>query len=292
MLKRVEKIMSQWAPVLPVLIALHLSGCGAIISNVTSNFANDLSRAIMNNDDPATVGDAIPAYLIIVDALVEGSPKNQDLLFAAADLNAAYASAFVENVDRRKALASKAMAFANRASCLKLKWTCSVRTMSEEDFTEHVARVSEKQIATLYGLASNWIAWIQVHADDWNAIADLGRAKALMKKISELNASYRDGQVAMYLGVFELLLPPAYGGRPEVGKKHFEESLAISKGTNLYAKVLYAEYYGRMVFDKELHDSLLREVLEANPRAEGLTLQNRLAQIRAQDLLEGSDEYF
>ena len=292
MLIGVQKQESKRTSSLLLLVALLLTGCSAIISNITNDFANDLSRAILNNDDPETVGDAIPAYLIIVDALIEGSPQNPDLLFTAADLNAAYASAFVEDADRQKALASKAIAFANRASCLRLKWTCSVRTMGEEDFTAQLATVSTRQIATVYGLASNWIGWIQVHDDDWNAIADLGRAKALMEKISELDASYRGGQVAMYLGVFELLLPPAYGGRPEVGRRHFEDSIVMSKGANLYARVLFAEYYGRMVFDKEFHDSMLREVLEANPRAEGLTLQNRLAQIRAQDLLEGSDEYF
>jgi hypothetical protein len=46
------------------------------------------------------------------------------------------------------------------------------------------------------------------------------------------------------------------------------------------------------VFDKELHDRLLTEVLEAEPRARGFTLTNTLAQEQAIDLLAESDEYF
>ena len=268
------------------------TGCAAIISNVTSGLAADLSNAIMNNDDPMLVGEAIPAYLIMVDALLESSPDSVDLLFAAADLNAAYAAAFVSDEDRLKSISSKAFGLASRAACLDLKWTCDVRSMSNYEFNARRDGVMEWQLDSIYGLASNWVGWIQAHSDDWNAIADLGRAKALMLRIHELDPSFKDGQVAMYLGMFELLLPPAYGGRPEEGRKHLEFAIDSSDGRNLYAKVLFAEYYARMVFDQELHDDTLNEVIHADPVAEGLTLQNRIAQIRARELLEESSDYF
>ena len=57
-------------------------------------------------------------------------------------------------------------------------------------------------------------------------------------------------------------------------------------------KVLYARYYARLVFDRPLHDRLLREVLEADPRAPGLTLSNTLARQQAHRLLEGAEEFF
>ena len=57
-------------------------------------------------------------------------------------------------------------------------------------------------------------------------------------------------------------------------------------------RVFLAEYYARLVFDRELHDRELNAVLEANPRVEGLTLANRIAQERARELLESADEYF
>jgi len=57
-------------------------------------------------------------------------------------------------------------------------------------------------------------------------------------------------------------------------------------------KVLFAKNYARLVFDRDLHDQLLNEVLEADPVATDLTLINSLAKQQAQILLDGSDDYF
>ena len=47
------------------------------------------------------------------------------------------------------------------------------------------------------------------------------------------------------MAVMESLLPPTLGGKPDLAKKHFERAIEISAGTNLMAKVLYAEKYAR-----------------------------------------------
>ena len=70
------------------------------------------------------------------------------------------------------------------------------------------------------------------------------------------------------------------------------EAVALSGGKNLLAPVLYAENYARLVFDRELHDRLLNEVLAADPDVHGLTLQNTYAQQEAEALLADADEYF
>ncbi|MGB0406966.1 MAG: TRAP transporter TatT component family protein, partial [Pseudomonadales bacterium] len=43
---------------------------------------------------------------------------------------------------------------------------------------------------------------------------------------------------------------------------------------------------------RELHDQVLREVLEADPEAPGLTLANTIAQAQARALLADADNYF
>jgi hypothetical protein len=58
------------------------------------------------------------------------------------------------------------------------------------------------------------------------------------------------------------------------------------------AKVLLARRYARLVFDRELHDRLCREVIDADPEAAGLTLVNIVAQEEAKELLESSEDYF
>jgi hypothetical protein len=113
-----------------------------------------------------------------------------------------------------------------------------------------------------------------------------------MAAIAELDAGYEYGGPELYLGVFETLLPPAMGGRPEVGRDHFERAIALAEGKFLPAKVFFARQYARLVFDRELHDKLLTEVMGADARVEGLTLVNLIAKEQASELLESADEYF
>jgi hypothetical protein len=82
------------------------------------------------------------------------------------------------------------------------------------------------------------------------------------------------------------------GGNPEKGKVHFEKAIALSEGQFLMAKVVYAENYARLVFNQELHDRLLNEVLAADPVVEGMTLTNMVARQQAAALLEDSQDYF
>jgi hypothetical protein len=88
------------------------------------------------------------------------------------------------------------------------------------------------------------------------------------------------------------LRPPALGGQPEIARQHFERAIELSEGRDLSIKVEYARRYARLVFDQELHDRLLNEVLNAPAEAPGFTLFNVLAKQEAQNLLATSKEYF
>ena len=275
-----------------LLALLVASGCASIVSSVTDKLAEDLSRAILNNDDLATVREGVPAFLIVLDALLTSNPDNPDLLTAAARLNASYATGFVADQARQSRLTDKAMALSYRAACSDIDWLCNAREMPFQELESQLIRLQQKDVPAIYAYASSWAGWIQSHSDDWAAIAELARVKALMEKVVELDVGYDDGAAVMYLGVFETLLPPAMGGRPEVGRGHFERAIEISDGRYLMAKVLFAEKYARLVFDRQLHDTLLTEVLIADPYGEALTLINLVAQDQAAALLKSADEYF
>jgi hypothetical protein len=66
----------------------------------------------------------------------------------------------------------------------------------------------------------------------------------------------------------------------------------LGEGRFLMTKVVFAENYAKLIFDKALHDQLLREVIAADPVVEGMTLTNTLAQEQARTLLADSDDYF
>jgi len=277
--------------VLSVVVAA-LSGCAGLISNATQGFADDLSATVLNSQDPILVRDGAPTLLLVLDSLLGPDPQDPDLLATAATLNSSYATAFVTDPDRSKLFAKKAFDFALLAGCKGLQDACDLRERAYKDFADWVSQLNDKDVPLAYGMGTAWAGWIQANSDDWSAIADLGKVKVLMAKVAQLNPGYEYGGPELYLGVFETLLPPAMGGNPEVGRAHFERAIELAEGKFLPAKVFFAQQYARLVFDRELHDALLNDVMTAEAQADGLTLINLIAKEQASALLESADEYF
>ena len=94
------------------------------------------------------------------------------------------------------------------------------------------------------------------------------------------------------MGILLTLRPPALGGKPEEAREHFEKAIEISDGRDLSAKVEYAKGYAKLLYERDLHDRLLGEVVDASPYADGLTLSNVMAKEQAERLLAEADDYF
>ena len=254
--------------------------------------AKNLSTAIINNDDLATVKSGAPAYLIMLDSFIEGDPNDSSMLISASKLYSAYAGVFVKDIERAKRLTQKSLDFSLRANCLIEETRCNLKNIEFKKFVDIINQYDKEHIDYLFTLGSSWAGWIQSHSDDWNAAADLARITIIMDKALKLDEKYQSGQIHLYLGVLNTLLPPALGGKPEVGKHHFEKAIQISNNKNLMAKVMYAEKYARLMFNQELHDQLLNDVLKTEPRSKGFTLTNMLAQEQAKELLASGKDYF
>ncbi len=271
---------------------LALAGCASLVGSVASGMAENLGSAILDNSDVTMVRDGAPAYLLLVDGLVAQSPRSADLLREGALLNTAYAAAFVDDPKRSQRLNAKALELAERAVCVGLHNGCGIRKRPFKAYQAWLEKRDEDDVPLLYQLGSSWAGWIQANSDDFAAIAELSRVKALMHRIIELDEGYDYGGAHLYLGVFDTLFPPAMGGHPEEGKRHFQRAIDLSQGKYLLTKVLYAQYYARLVFDRPLFERLLKEVLAADPHVPGITLMNVVAQQRATKLLESADDYF
>ncbi len=272
-----------------LLASLLYSGC---VSTVAGRFADNLSDAILNNNDLKTVETGGPAYLLMIDGLLREDPVDASLLRKAADLYTAYAGFYVTDPERKQKLTGKALDDAFRALCAWDRNGCGLRKADFDAFRNTVMQMGQKDVPYLYTLGAAWAAWIDARQKDWNAVADISRVETVMTRVAALNESYQDGGAHLYLGVLATLLPPALGGRPDVGRRHFERAIALGHGKNLMAKVIYARRYARLMFDRELHDRLLTAVITADPDVEGYTLVNTLAQKDAKALLDSADDYF
>jgi hypothetical protein len=271
---------------------LLLSGCASLVGRAGASLGRDLGAGVLEQDDPQTVADGLPAYLLLLDGLLISSPDNIDLLLSAASLNGAYAGGFAPEPERRKRLALKAESYARRAVCLRSKPLCVVLDRPYDEFAPVVARLGAADVPVAHALAVAWAGVLQADTSDWQRIADLPRVELLLLRTRELAPRHDGGSASMYLGVLNCLRPESIGGKPREGIRYFEEALAISGGRNQMARVLDAEYCARLLFEPERHDRLLTEVESADPRAPGLTLINTLAQRRAAELRESAKEYF
>lgn len=284
--------MMRWMRFGFLAMAVALSACASIVNRATHQFTDSLTTGILNEDDVVTVHDGVPAYLMLIDGIIEGDPQNPSTLLAGAKLYGAYAGGFVGDPVRAQRMAERAYNYARRALCVREKKLCDALTAPFDQFQIALDQSDRKDIETIYGFAAAWAGRIQVNTSDWNSIADLPKLQAMLTRVTTLDPSYDSGGAYLYLGVINSIRPASLGGKPEEGKANFEKALELSQGKNQMVRVLYAQFYARLVFDKELHDKLLNEVLAADPVAPRLTLINTLAKVKAKALLESGKDYF
>ncbi len=271
---------------------LLLGGCTSLISTVTSDMADNLTKAILNQNDLDTVRDGAPAYLLMIDSMIEGNPDNTRLLLSGAKLYASYTTVFIDDDERAKRLSDTSFKYAKAALCREVEQVCATLGKKLTEFNAQLATMSKDDVPVLYGFASAWAVWIQRNASNWDALAGLPKLTALLELCVKLDETQDHGGAHLYLAVLATQIPPSLGGKPEKGRLHFERARELSGGHNLMVDVLMAQYYARTIFDRELHDKLLRNVLANAVEYPGFTLINAYAHQQASQLLAESDDYF
>jgi len=274
------------------LFLLLLGACASVMQSATNDMAANLSSAIVNQDDPETVRDGAPAYLLLLDSFVAGAPDNAAMLAAAAELYAAYGVIFVTEPQRADRLTQRALTYGQQSLCASNQTACGISELSFKEFEIVLEKLNKKDAASLYTYGLTSIAYIKVHSDDWGAMARLPRVESALKRVQTLDPQYHPVQIEHFLAVLNTIRPPALGGDFEAGKAHFERAIALSNGKDLSINVDYARYYARTLYDRELYDQLLNDVMSAEPEQDGYTLFNILAQREAQELLDTADDYF
>ncbi len=278
-----------------VLACVTLMGCGSIIGHFTKPIMHDLTTSFMKQRDLQLAETGAPAFLLIIDGLIDHSPRNKNLLLAGAQAYSAYGSAFVGDKDpeRNKLLTDKAKDYAVRAMSLHSKRFAQVKDKPYEEFVTCLREFGPKDVPFLFYTATCWAGWIQAHSSDYDALSDLPKVQSLVERVLELDETFYYGGAHLFMGVLLTIRPPAYGGKPEEARQHFEKAINISKGAFLMDYVMYAKQYARLMYDRELHDTLLQKVLDTPADIEPeLTLINTVAKKKALELLTSADAYF
>lgn len=281
----------QWILALVILISLT-PGClpnKRLTVGAAASLLEDVARASYRQSDLRTIRQGMPAYLLLMDGMLQAVPDNERLLIAAAQGYSSFASAFMGEEDREyaKALAAKAKDYALRA--LESK---GIRGNLDE-FGASVATLGKGDMEYVFWGAATWASWIGLNLDSMEALADLPKVEILMRRALELDEAFYYGGPHLFMGIWYSSRPKMAGGDLDKARWHFTRALELGQGRFLMAHVYYADLYARRIQDRDLFTSILERVLQTPADViPDLTLLNTVAQAKAKALLDSADDYF
>ena len=118
---------------------INLGGCATLVSNAASSFGDNLTGAILNQDDPELVRAGMPSYILLLDSFLQGSPDNPAMLSAAASMYASYGAVFADDPVRASRLTRRARDYGLASMCETYAAACTWRDMAYDDFVQSVA---------------------------------------------------------------------------------------------------------------------------------------------------------
>ncbi len=275
-----------------VAFSLLSSGCSILLSSVATGLSDNLSAAILNQDDPELVRAGAPSFLLMLDSFIEGSPGDPDILAAGATMYATYGAVFADDAIRASRLTSRARRYALTAMCDTYKPSCGWPDATFDEFVASLDGIGPRHADLLYTYGFASLAFLRAHSSDWNSLAELPQIEALFNHYLDISGDEVNGSVYTFMGILLTLRPPALGGEPERAREYFERAIAETNGNDLNAKVEFARGYAKLLYERELHDQLLNEVINADPYKDGFVLSNVMAQEEAATLLAEADDYF
>ena len=290
----------RWKAVLLGILLFPLmvnSGCiptKRLTVAAVGSILEEVARSSSKQSDISIIREGTPAYLMLIDGLIEAYPENEQLLVAGAKAYSAYAAVFSEDEDRERAkrLYLKGKQYGIRALSKRGKFR-EILPKPLDQFRTCLPGFRKKDVPALFWAASAWGSWISLNTDSVEAMAEVPKVVCLMRRVLELDEGFYYGGPHLFMAVYHLARPKAYGGDPEKAHRHFKKAFELSQGKFLMAYVLYANHYARQIFDRELFVSTLEKVLDTPADSvPELTLLNTMAKQQAKGLLEQVDDYF
>ncbi len=275
-----------------VIGSQFLVACSHLVSKAANSFGDNLSSAMLNQDDPELVRAGMPSYILLMDSFLQNEVNDPAMLASGVTLYASYGGVFAKEPERAQRLTRRGREYATQAMCQTFAESCDWGDIPYDEFVASLARVEPKHADLLYTYGFTSLAYIRAHSGDWNALAELPQAEAVMQQYIEIAGETTEASAHNYIGILMTIRPPSLGGKQEEARVHFNTAIALSDGKDLGPKVEMLKGIARMLYDRELNDQLCAEILSASPYADGYTLTNVMAQEEALALCSEADDYF
>ncbi len=259
----------------------------------TATLLEEVAKASSRQSDLRMLREGTPAYLMLIDGMIQTLPDNDRLLLAGAQSYSSFASLFVEDQDQEYAnrLYEKGKQYALRS--LEARGFREPLRRPFDDFKKGLKRLTKPDVPYLFWTATCWASWIRLNLDSVEAVSELPRVEWIMRKVLELDEGFYYGGPHLFMGVWFASRPKIAGGNLDKAQEHFMRALDLGQGKFLMAYVYYAKYYARNKMDKELFVRTLQKVLDAPlDTSPDLVLANAVAKKEAEGLLSHVGEYF
>jgi tetratricopeptide (TPR) repeat protein len=281
--------------ILCITAILMFEGCIQTIALRSMGGILDNGLASFNEEsDLQLAHEALGSNLKLIEALIKSDPENEQFLTFAAQGYQAYGLAFCEDdsVERARVFYLRGKEYGMRV----LRKNKNFREAMNGDLTqfhEALKTFSKDDVPAIFWTAFCWGSYVNITRTDVIGLADLPKVNALVEFVAEKDPSYYHGSALLFLGTMEATTPKALGGNPEKAKAYFEKCLSLNGGKFLLTQLYYARSYAVQNLDRELFESLLKQIEDASidvlPEAR---LANIIAKQKARKLLAQANDLF
>lgn len=292
--------------------------CLFVATCTPKKIASDITAQIMAGGSPAFEMDPDAdlaettgiTMIKMIEAFQYDNPNNKTLNILLARSYANYAFGFLEwnmlrtrndetkrelydiNLERAKRFyeTGKRMGLStlNKSGAFK-----SALAKDLDSFKKVLRGYGKGSVPKLFWTAFSWGGSINLNKDSPQAIIEFPKVEAMMQRVLELDEFYFYGGPHLFFAVSFGSRPAMFGGNLEKSKEHFEKAVGAYQRKFLMALVMYAQVYAVQAQDPALFDSLLSEVVAADPAAmPEQRLANELAVRRAKWLLGNKSQFF
>ncbi len=279
--------------IIAITLCSGLTACSAklIAVNMLGDALSQGAGVYTSDNDPDLIREALPFGLKTYESLLNISPEHERLLLATANGFTAYAYLLEKQADIIDEVDfSLAHKLRKRSSNLYLRgrdYALRGLELNHTGITERLidqpsaalAETSIEDVPMLYWAGVSWAAALSADKGNFELIADLPIAAAMVGRVLELDESYEHGAAHEFFVSYEGSRP---GGSADVARTHYQKALELSQGKRASTHLALAEAV--VIREQNLTEfrSLITAALEVDSDAvPELRLINTLSKQRA-----------
>ena len=293
--------------------ALLLGGCDVprFAADSTAGVIERAAPAINAHWDYDLAGAAAPGSILQLEGLLSVAPDNEVLMLQLARAYVGYSFGWVEDeLDRADPMDFQRQDYLQtRARLMYLRarnWMFRYLSQEMDEGFDEARRggleslqhwlqehcTEPEHAEPLFWAGFGWGSAINMSREDPEMIADLSFAQALIERSRELDPDYFHAGATTFLAVVKSSFSEALGGRPEEGRALFEEALERNGRHAHLTQLNYARTYAVITNNRELFETLLREIIDAPDQGNEVRLGYKIARRRARRRLSQVDDLF